>query len=373
MRIIVMTNRFGDLGTHPQLTSLALYLKYAGHDVRAISLAPPGSIAQRFADAGIGMEVIDSSRRGSFIPVVARLATHFRRFRAEAVIAFLYETIIPARFAARLGGVQSVISSIRNEYFGPRYRELLIRITDPLSVVTVVNSQRVAHSLVRRGIASPRRLRVIHNGIDTSLFRPSSEAREAIREALGIASGEFLWLSVGRLREQKAYPTLLQAFSEVVGMVPGSKLIVAGRGPMRAALEDGIRRLGLQEAASLVGYRNDVPELLSAADAFVMASRYEGMPNAVMQALAAELPVVGTNVGGMPELIRDQENGYLVDPGDPAVLARAMSRLSLASADERRQMGNRGRAHIEEQFDLGRMMDKWLKLTEESTRGSVSR
>ena len=374
MRIIVMTNRFGDLGTHPQLTELAIHLKGAGHDVRAISLGPTGSIVPMFAEAGIRTDVIDASSKGSFVAVVARLASLFRRRRPEAVIAFLYESIMPARLAGRLAGVPVVISSIRNEYFGRRYREVFIKLTQRLSDATVVNSEIVAESLIRRRVASRKQLVVVPNAVDASRFRPAPQTRDATRRRSSIAAEDFLWLSMGRLGEQKAYPTLLRAFVQVVEAIPSSKLLVAGRGPMHDELQRLIHRFRLQDSVSLLGYRDDVPELLSAADAFVMASRYEGMPNAMMQAMAAGLPVVGTDVGGIPELIRNKVNGYIVPAGDAAALARDMVRLSTATADERRTMGSNGRTLIEERFSTDRVMDLWLDLIDRcSNHGATSR
>jgi glycosyltransferase involved in cell wall biosynthesis len=350
-----------------------MHLRKDGHDVRAVSLSPPGTIAEMFAEAGIETDLIDASRRGSFLSVVAKLTLLFRRRRPDAVVAFLYDAILPARLAARLAGVPAMVSSIRNEYFGRRHRERAIRATARLSSATVVNSQRVADSLVRRGIASRQQLVVIPNGIDTSLFRPTPRSREVTRGSLGLANDEFLWLTIGRLTEQKAYPNLFRAFITVVKSVPRSRLLVVGRGPLRAELEEIVRQSGLQASISFLGFRDDIPSLLAAADSLVMASRYEGMPNAVIEALATGLPVVGTDVGGMPELVQDGVTGYLVSPSEPDALASAMSKLALASARERLEMGQRGRALMRELCDLERVMDSWTKLIEAAVRSRVRR
>jgi glycosyltransferase involved in cell wall biosynthesis len=192
-----------------------------------------------------------------------------------------------------------------------------------------------------------------------------------MRGSLSLADDEFLWLTVGRLTQQKAYPNLFRAFAQVVKRLPRSTLLVVGRGPLRNELEDLARRLGLLASISFVGFRSDVASLLAAADAFVTASRYEGMPNVVIEALATGLPVVGTNVGGMPELIQDGANGYLVPPADPDALASAMSRVALASPKDRLEMGERGRAHVRDLCDLQQVMDSWTKLIEDAARSRV--
>jgi glycosyltransferase involved in cell wall biosynthesis len=208
---------------------------------------------------------------------------------------------------------------------------------------------------------------VIRNGIDISRFTPSM-AREDVRTTLGLADEDFMWLAIGRLTEQKAYPNLLRAFSTVVDSLPRSKLVVVGRGPLRAELESLVQASELRDSVSFLGFRDDVPELLAAADALIMGSRYEGMPNAVMEALASELPVVGTNVGAMPELIEEGVNGYLVPPSDPQALSRAMTKLALAPRQERLEMGRQGLILVRELCDLQTVMDAWTQLIEASVR-----
>jgi glycosyltransferase involved in cell wall biosynthesis len=255
--------------------------------------------------------------------------------------------------------VPEVISSIRNEYFGPRYRELLLRATERLSLVTVVNSQRVADSLVERRIASPGHLIVIHNGVNVSQFRASPEYRKTARGSLSVAEDEFVWLTVGRLAEQKGYPNLFRAFSRVIETPSRARLFVVGRGPLDDDLRDLVRRLDLEANITFLGFRDDVPALLGASDAFVLASRWEGMPNAVMEACASGLPVVGTAVGGMDELIQEGKNGYLVPPGEPDALAKAMIDLMGVRPERRREMGLRGQDLMRQQFECKVVMDKW--------------
>src|SRR6266542_1978333 len=368
LRIVVMTNRFGDVGTHPQLLRLALTLQASGHDVRAVSLAPTGTLAGVLAEAGIGTEIVDASRRGSLPRAIARLARLFRRWRPDVVIAFLYESILPSRLAGRLGGVPAVISSIRNEYFGPRYRELVMRVTDRLAIRTVVNSGAVARSLVRRHIVTERRLVVIPNGQQVDTFRSSAETRRSMRSSIGVDDDTFLWLAIGRLTEQKDYPNLFRAFSETIEALPRSKLLVVGRGVLEDELVEVARRLGLGDRVAFLGFRNDIPSLLAASDALVTASRYEGMPNAVMEALAAGRAVVGTNVGGTPELVDDGVNGFLVPAASPRALATAMLKLGGLSVEERSRMGASGRKLVEDRYDLGLVMDAWRTLVERIAR-----
>ena len=154
-------------------------------------------------------------------------------------------------------------------------------------------------------------------------------------------------LAVGRLREPKDFTTLVRAAAR---LEPGAVAVqIAGDGPDRPALEAEIARLAAGDRVELLGERADVPELLAAADVFVLPSLSEGMPISVLEAMAAGLPVVASDVGGVGELVRDGETGALVGAGDPAALADALARLASSLAAPARQ-GKAGRRRVETDF-----------------------
>lgn len=142
---------------------------------------------------------------------------------------------------------------------------------------------------------------------------PATEPEPADRTLLPVPAGAFTWLAVGNLRPAKDYPTLLAAAQMCVGATRSFHLFIVGEGPGRPSLERGIRRLDLSAHVTLLGFRSDVPRLLRACDAFVLSSAWEGMPNTVMEAMAAGLPVVSTDAGGVHELLVQGECGW-IDP-----------------------------------------------------------
>jgi glycosyltransferase involved in cell wall biosynthesis len=152
----------------------------------------------------------------------------------------------------------------------------------------------------------------------------------------------------------KGQTDLLVAFREVLRWHPGARLVLVGDGVRRPLLERMARELGVAERAHFLGYRRDVPALLSRAALSVSASHAEGLSNAILEAMASRLPVVATAVGGTPELVRDGVNGLLVPPGSPGALARRMSE-ALADPTRARRMGERGRRVVEREFDLRQM------------------
>jgi glycosyltransferase involved in cell wall biosynthesis len=256
-----------------------------------------------------------------------------------------------------------VISSIRSENLGSRLRALALQWTDSLATVTTTNSDRVAQKLVHAGAVSPRRVRVIPNGLDMGAFGPHlRETRMDLRRTLGVGDSEFLWVAAGRLEEPKDYPNLLSAVSLLAEERRPMKVAIAGQGPLGAQIRAQIATLSLVNQVLLLGLRDDIPACMAAADATVLASAWEGSPNAVIESLAAGTPVVCTDVGGVLEIVSDGRTGLIAPSRNPHALAAAMRAMMTRSAHERQAMGAAGRAHIEDRFALERVVDRWTEL-----------
>ena len=236
-----------------------------------------------------------------------------------------------------------------------------MRLTSWMDSATTTNSEKVADSLVARRIVSDEKMRVIYNGVDMRRVRSIGRSRGSVREELKVLESDFLWLAVGRLDEPKDYPTMLKAFSRLRSGTH-ARLVVAGDGPLRASLTLQIRQLGLTQTVTLLGARSDVPDLLAASDALALSSAHEGMPNAVMEALSAALPVVATDVGGVRELVKDRRFGFIVPPGSPERFSGAMAEMMSLQPEERHHMGASGRAFVSRRFDTEVVADEWEKL-----------
>jgi glycosyltransferase involved in cell wall biosynthesis len=194
----------------------------------------------------------------------------------------------------------------------------------------------------------PERTVVIHNAVDV---------RHAPRSRHNGASPTLV--SVGRFKAPKDFLTLARA---IAALPPGTlHTLVVGDGPEREAIEAELNRLGLGEAVELLGERDDVQQLLAAADIFALATRSEGLPLSILEAMAAGLPVVASAVGGVPELVVDGETGFLVPPGDEAAFATALRKV-VADGDSRRRLGRAGRARAETLFDLPEFHEAHLEL-----------
>lgn len=229
--------------------------------------------------------------------------------------------------------------------------------------IAIGNSKLILAELAEEGVR-PEKLRLLHNGIDPAPFVRADDSRASAREALGIPLDSFTIVAVGNLHRYKGHGDLIEACALASERLPEAwKLLIAGRDEAgnRAVYESLLGDLKLTEHVTFLGACEAVPQLLHAGDVFVQPSHHEGLPNAVIEAMAASLPVIATTVGGIPEAVSAQsagaetadETGWLVAPGDSEGIAAAL--LEAAEQPERRmRMGARARLRVVTEFSLER-------------------
>ena len=219
-------------------------------------------------------------------------------------------------------------------------------------------SDALRRLVVRSRGLSENRLVTLHNGVDLGSFAPATEARtRAARERLRLGRSTPVLLTVAVLREPKGIGYMLEALPRLLPAFPDLRYVVVGDGPDRTRLEHMVARLGLGGSVLFAGTRNDVNEILPAADVFVLPSLTEALPTVLAEAAACELPIVATDVGGVAEMVEDGVTGFVVPPADPAALATRCGEL-LAQPHFRRRMAAAGRRVAEERFDLDRQSER---------------
>jgi glycosyltransferase involved in cell wall biosynthesis len=225
------------------------------------------------------------------------------------------------------------------------------------SVMVAVSGQALQAAL-ETGIQN-RRVITIPNGV--ALPSATNRDKKEIRQALGISIKKNFLISVGRLTTQKAHAVLVQAMTIVVRQYPDVVLCIAGDGPLRRELEEQISSLNLNEYVKLLGERDDVADLLAAADIFVLPSRSEGLPIALLEAMAAGLAVIASRIGGIEEVISDGIGGLLVPVDDYVELAYTISRL-VSDPPIRLNLGKSARQVVEKSYTLDQMCEEYLKM-----------
>ena len=345
-------------GAERALVNLATRLDRSRWSPTVVALGEEGRLAEVVRQAGLPCECLAGSRRRP-VQVVARLARSLRRCRPELVQSFLFHANLATRLAAPWAGQPWVVGGLRVAERRQRWHRALDRLTAFLSAGSVC----VSHGVLRfsRGVGGldSRRLTVIPNGIDPG---PFDRVSAVPRGDLGIPEQAHLALAVGRLDVQKGLADLLAAAERVIAQCPSWHLALAGDGPCRAWLLEQVDTQPLLGGRiHWLGPRDDVPGLLKAADVLVLASLWEGMPNVVLEAMAASRPVVATAVEGTEELVIPGQTGWLVPPNDPAVLSTAL--LAAARApDLCWTFGHEGRARVENEFSLDRTVAAYERL-----------
>ena len=335
-------------GAERALVSLTVRLNPQRWQPAVFCLDKRGLLVDTLLEANVPCECLNI-RRQHPLQAVTRLARGLRRFKPQLVQSFMFHANLLTRFAAPWAGSPWVIGGLRVAERERRWHLILDRLTAVLSTGSVC----VSHGVLRfsRDIAGldPERLTVIPNGIEVA---PFVAAVPVPRAALGIPANVHLALYVGRLDRQKGLPDLLQAAEQVISERPDWHLALAGDGPSRDWL---IRHIVdselLRGRVHWLGRRNDIPSLLRSADVLVHASLWEGMPNSVLEAMAAGIAVIGTAVEGTEDLIVPGRTGWLVPPHDAVSLARVL--LEAAESPERlRRYGRAGQLRAEHEFSL---------------------
>lgn len=366
IRVLEVLATLKRAGAERMAVSLARGLDRSRFEVRVVSLydAFPGGFEPVLGESGVPAAHL-AKRRGFDPRMYPRLRRILREFRPGILHTHSYvmRYTFPAGLAARTPVMVHTVHNVaRNET--DRLGRMLHRAAYRRGVVPVAVGEEVARSFEDYYGFAPRA--VIPNGIDLSPYHQTPDAA-AWKRARGFAETERLAVSVARLDPQKDPAALLEAFVKALGAHPEWSLVFAGDGGLRGELEQAAGRLGMSKRVRFLGVIPDVAGLLQAADLFVLASRWEGTPLAVMEAMAAGLPVIATRVGGVPGLVEDGVSGLLVEPGDPRRFAGAVAQAAL-NEEKRKAFGEAARRQAA-RFGVEAMVASYAALFEECARG----
>jgi glycosyltransferase involved in cell wall biosynthesis len=341
-----MVTNFDRGGAEKILTRCATGLPRDKYAVRAAALQGRSqALTGDLARAGIPVHDLGMAWKGD-LRVLLRLARLLRGGRIQILYTFMFHPTVLGRLVGWLCGVPVRISSERVMAWEGRMRRFVNRWTVCLATHVVAVSDRVAAYAAREFRIPPDRLSTIYNGVDLNHFRPVGRARTGEAPVIG---------STARLHVKNDHATLLRAFARVSARRPGTRLLLVGHGPEEAELRALATALGIGAHVRFTGELADVAPSLQQMDLYVQASVAEGMPNSVLEAMAAGLPVVATSVGGTPEVVVDGETGLLVPPRDPVALADAMQQL-LEDRTMTDAFGQAGRARVEAHFGESLML-----------------
>jgi glycosyltransferase involved in cell wall biosynthesis len=346
-------------GAEQQVILLAKGLAGRGWQVSVLALAGVGGDAARgLKQAGVAYHSLEM-RKGLADPRGwLRLRAWVEQNHPDVLHAHLPHASLLARYLRIAMPVRVFVDTIHSPATGGSARRFGYRLTKRQPDAITAVSHAAAHPWVRAGLVNTGSLSVIPNGIDTDRWKRDHRARAYMRKKLGLTD-EFLWLAVGRLDPVKDDATLLKSFAR---LSPHTRLVIAGSGPLQSELRTLATQLWLYDRVTFAGFQNNILQWMQAADGFVLCSLWEGLPMALLEACACEVPAVITDIPGAREALPVSRCNTAARVGDPESLASAMSALMLLPEAERLEIGRQARASIRSTFSLDPVLFQWESL-----------
>ena len=367
LRVLHLITRLPVGGAERLLVDIARGLDPQRFTSVACCIQDRGELAAELEASGIALHSLGRMRTKRFDwRAIGDLARLMREQRIDVVHSHLYHANLYGRLAARRARVPAV-ATVHNTYAKRKlHRELLNRWLAHISAKVIAVSEDVRSDLMRHDGIPPQRIALIHNGIDIGRVDTTLTRGEA-RERLGVTGDAIVLGCVARLEEQKGHRFLLEALARLNEPARGAarfRLVLVGDGRLRAELEQRAADLGVAAWTLFLGTRHDVPEILKALDICVMPSLWEGLSVAMLEAMAACLPLVISDVSGVSQVIGDNEYGIKVPVGDVPALVQTIR--ALADAPERRAaLGAAARQRVLAKFSAQAMLSELSRLYEE--------
>lgn len=379
-------------GAQEVVRTLAEYLEQCGQHT-VVCTFKDGPLRQEIERLGIPVEVLPKRRYSilafpqflrEMIQIRQALAALVRKYQIDVIQTHLLRSLDFLALTLRLEPERPLVFwTVHNDNFELRAEDLPRQ-------KWLLKPKRLAHSLIYRlGSAwvdgfiavSPqveasvlknigpigKKIHTICNGVDISRYSNRID-RAAVRSQLGFSESDRLMIVVGTLKEQKGHRILIQAAPEMIARSPNLHILLVGDGILREELCAQVREAGLEEHVHFLGSRTDIPDLLGASDLFVLPSLWEGLPMALIEAMASALPIVATMVSGTQQVMVPGETGLLVPPGDPEPLKEAAISL-LADPLKARQMGDSARQRVESAFSARKQAEDHIALYQMMNRG----
>lgn len=357
MKILLVITGLGMGGAEHVVANLADELVKLGHKVKIAYLTGEVMVSPKSPEIELISIGMNSSK--NFIKAYLSLRSIVKKFKPDVVHSHMFHSNIISRLLRLTISVPKIISTAHSSNEGGKLRILAYRFTDNLANISVNVSRDAVEEFVSKGAVRSGRMVTVVNGINTDKFEFDSSARIKLRSQLSINDVKII-LAVGRLDVPKDYPNLLNAIVSLKNQRQDFKVFIVGDGPLKNTLHKLTEYLEIDSFVSFLGIRNDIKELMSAADIYVMSSAWEGLPMVVLEAMACERFIVATDCGGISEVVGS--SGSIVEPKNNVLLAQALNKALDLSDDERSNLGVAARQRIINHYSLSANVEAYLKL-----------
>jgi len=338
-------------------------------------IGPGDYLPKKLEEADIPYQVIEPWDRGinpaNDVYVYWKLRSIVRRFRPHLIHVRTIKGQLIGRLVAMHERIPIVVYTSHGYIFNSAHpwwiKQIDIQMERYLKRITTIQiavceADRAA--ALQYGTADPDKIVVILNGVETERFFKNIPLRDELRRRLKISPEEVLVIFIGRFEWAKNPELMIEAFRDVNKEINNLRLIMIGEGPLRHKCEQLVKKLGLSEVISFLGNRTDLEDILPAGDIFALSSRYEGLPLSMLEAMAAGLPVVVPDVGGIAEVVAHQINGFIYPEGNRESLVLHLLRLARDPA-ARKQMGATNAELARQEFDLERVKRENYRIYDE--------
>ena len=362
MKILYVITGLGQGGAERVVCDLADKMYKKGHEVKIAYLT--GETLTLPNSKEIELIKVNLNNLGSLLPAYIRLAKLVKQYKPDVVHSHMIHANLLTRLVRLMTAIKKLISTAHSSNEGSWIRMFLYRVTHHLADITTNVSKDATLSFEDRGAVPKNGMRAVYNGIDLNNFYRHTNARIDLNKDLGISNEVKILLAVGRFNKEKDYPNLLQAIQILKKQNSFSfKLLVAGDGELRSLLEQKINELSIDDEVVLLGRRSDIPELMSAADLFVLSSKYEGFSLVVAEAMACKCLVVATDCGGVAEVLNAPD--FLVLPCDSLALANKIKYTLSMNKDIKSDIIHKNIERVHNEFSLDSIVDKWIDIYNE--------
>lgn len=351
-------------GAETQVADLARGFLARGHDVALISLTGTCAVDLPESPRLTLIELKAAKTPWSLGWALRQLVAHLRTWQPDVVHAHMVHANLLTRVARWFVRMPVLVTSAHSRNEGGRLRMLAYRLTDRWTDLTTNVSDDAVAAFVAQRAAPAGRIVSVPNGIDTQRYHPDAQARAALRATIDTlpSAATPIVFAAGRMVDAKDYPTLIDAFAHVVRALPEARLLIAGDGPLRDAVQARVDAQGLARSVTLLGRRNDIAQWMCAADVYAMSSAWEGLPLVIGEAMASGLPVVSTDCGGVRELLGTGSINTLVPVGDAQALGDALIRHLRTPLDTRHAIGAANRERIAARYSLDAVVTRWIEI-----------
>lgn len=361
MRILFLITGLGGGGAERVVVDLADQMYAQGHQVKIAYLT--GQVVVKPQHEAIELIYLGLEGVASGLQAFQGYHALLKRFVPDVVHAHMVHANIFARLSRMFKPINKLVCTAHSNHEGGKLRMLAYRLTHRWADVTTNVSVAAAESFQHLGAVPNGGIQTVYNGIDQHKFQRRVHLHQGLRQQLGVKPQQKILLAVGRLHEAKDYPNLIQSLQLLKSDLTADnmpKLLIAGDGEQREWIQQLIEQYQLQQQVSLLGRRDDVAQLMSVADCFVLSSSFEGFGLVVAEAMACETFVVATDCGGVREVMGD--TGILVPTANTTALAKAL--LSVLNMEQNQIDENnlRARQRVEKMFSLDCSVQKWLEI-----------